>query len=163
GGEREDKGRGGGGREAHRGPTRWTCVKTVLEPIGVVDELHHGGDCRVELEAALEIPGHLVDRPVDLREQTPGPAAPGLAWLGPLGWALHVLAQAPEAGQEAFHSLNPLVRPVAATVRGAHEADVGPGGIRAVALDVLAGADDVAPRLRHLGAVAGNHALGEEV
>ena len=74
-----------------------------------------------------------------------------------------LLAEPPQPREEAVDPLHPLVGPVAAALGRAHEADVGAGGVGPVALDVLAGADRVAPRLRHLRPVAGDHPLGEEV
>src|SRR5436305_16911 len=71
-----------------------------------------------------------------------------------------LLAEAPEAREEAVDALDALVGPVAAALGRSHEADVGAGGVGAVALDVVAGADGVALRLRHLRPVAGDHPLG---
>ena len=50
---------------------------------------------------------------------------------------LDLLAEPPEPREEAVDALDPLVGPVAAALGRAHEADVGAGGVGAVALDVL--------------------------
>ena len=44
--EGEDQRGGGGGGEADGGVAVGIAVEAVLEPVGVVDELHHGGDRR---------------------------------------------------------------------------------------------------------------------
>jgi hypothetical protein len=80
-----------------------------------------------------------------------------------VGTAPDLLGKPPQAREEAVHALDPLVDPVTAALRRAHEADVGASGVGPVALDVLAGAHRVALRLGHLRAVAGDHPLGEEV
>ena len=67
--EGEDQRRGGRGREAQRGLARRVAPQVGLEPVGVVDQLHHRRDRGVELKAAVEVARHLVDRPVGLARQ----------------------------------------------------------------------------------------------
>ena len=59
-------------------------------------------------------------------------------------------------------ALDALVRPVGVLVGGADEQDVAARGVGAVALDDRGGRDDVALGLAHLGAVLGDHPLGEQ-
>ena len=125
--EGEDQRGRGRGREAHRGTALGVAVEAVLEPVGVVDQLHHGGDRGVELEAALEVPGHLVDRPVGLGQQLARLALRLGARLAGPGPLLDLVAEPPEAREEAVDALDALVGPVAAALGRAHEADVGAG------------------------------------
>src|SRR5215207_9021060 len=83
--EGEDQRGGGRRRKAQRRPATGVAVEVFLEPVRIVDELHHGGDCRVELKAVLDVAGDLVDRPVGLREQLARRALDSaqLAWRPP--------------------------------------------------------------------------------
>ena len=56
----------------------------------------------------------------------------------------------------------PVVLPLLVLLGRAHEEDVEPQRVGAVALDELVGRDDVALRLRHLRAVAVDHPLVEQ-
>src|SRR3954469_19769038 len=160
-GEREDQRGGGGGAELQRGRG-----DGVAAAVALVDELHDGGDRRVEREAPGHVVRHLVDRPVRLahelevlavgRVQRPA-RRPRLARL--IG---DVHPQPPQAPEEPVDALDALVGPVRVLVGRADEEDVAARGVRPVALDVADRADHVALGLGHLRPVAGDHALGEE-
>src|SRR5512132_2397941 len=98
--EREEQRGGRRGRESDdRGPGR-AVIEGVLEAIDLVDQLHHCGDRGVELEARLDVPGGLVDRPVSLCEQLAGRAigtVHGSARVGPLR---SLAPETPEPGEQ---------------------------------------------------------------
>ena len=152
--------RGGSAGEARSHPFR---EQALLEPVDLVDELHHGGDRGVELEAGIDVPGDLVDRPVGLREQLSGLAVRPVDAATPIGPLGDLPAEAPEPGEEPEDPLDALVRPVPALDRRPHEADVGSQRVRPEAVDVLSRIDGVAAGLGHLRPVAGDHSLGEQV
>ena len=106
-------------------------VEPVLELVDVVDELHHRGDRGVELEAGLDVAGDLVDRPVGLGAGAPGVPVGAVGRRAGLGALVDLAAEAPDAGEEPEDALDALVVPVPALDRGAHEADVGAGGVGA--------------------------------
>ena len=60
--------------EADRALALGLAVEALLEAVGLVDELHHRGDRRVELEVALEVARGLVDGPVGLAQELAGGA-----------------------------------------------------------------------------------------
>ena len=82
-----------------RGVAVGIAVEAVLEPVGVVDQLHHRRDRGVELEAALEVAGRLVDRPVGLGEQLARLARRRRARLAAAGPLRDLLAERARAGR----------------------------------------------------------------
>ena len=116
-----------------------------------VHVLHHRGDRGVVAECG-DVFGHLADRRVQLAHHRRVSGASGDTFVH----------GTPDAIEEAAHAGDAAVAIVAAFLILAEEHEVGAQRISAPALDQLVGVDDVAFRLRHLGAFANDHAMGTE-
>ena len=124
--------------------------------VDLVDELDHGGDRRVELEAPEDVVGDLGDRLVRAPDERAVGGRLGRAALGDLE------AQPPQAAEEAGHALDARVLPLDVVLGRAHVEDVEANRVGAVGGDHLVGRDDVALRLGHLRAEVVDHPLREE-
>src|ERR1019366_2217364 len=91
----------------------------------------------------------------------PASSATGAPGRGRPGARTRPGRQPPQPREEAVNAVHSLIRPVCVLVRGADEQDVAARRVRAHALHDRRGRDDIALGLAHLGAVLGDHALGE--
>ena len=136
--------------------------------VELVDQLHDGGDRRVEGKAPGQIAGDLLDRPVGLAHQSQGVALGSGRRVGRPHWAGGVSlrrarAQPPQPGQETVHALQRALVPGRVLIGRSDEQHVAARRVDAEALDDRRRADHVAARLGHLLTVgAEDHALGEQ-
>ena len=132
-----------------RGSSSWT-------PLDLVDELHHRGDRRVELEAAQSMSSETFgDRPVRLARTS---VAVGRRVDRAAGRDCSCASRQSRSRSRA-DALDARRRSTPCPLGRPHEEDVEAHGVGAVALDRLVGRDDVALRLRHLRAAAVDHPL----
>ena len=138
----------------------------VLKCVERIDQLHDGGDCRVEHEAVAHVLCDLLDGRVEHAAELRLLCAERCRIVGrrrTLDRLCELSEDAPHAPEEAVCPLDALIAPVKITIHGRGKEDEEPCRIRTVAVDDLLGRDDVAERLRHLRAVLDDHALREEV
>ena len=163
------------GARANQRRRYWRSVHVVrngrafgpaAEGVQLVDELHHRGNRRVQMDARIEISRHALDRLVrfppkrafrfvelDVRRRGIPLAADGIAQL---------VDEPPDARQKAEAAFEPRIGPLNFLFRRRDEHDVQAQRVRAELLDHVVGIDDVALRLRHHLAGVEHHALRQQ-
>jgi len=134
---------------------RAASLDVVLHQVGKLHQRGHGG---VEAEG-VDVAGDLVDRLVEFSSQyLLGNALPD----GRGALVLLPDHEPPDPVQEAGDAIDAPIVPFRIELRRADEELIDPARVGAVLLDHVVGGDPVALRLGHHGAVAVDHALGEE-
>ena len=125
-----------------RFPCQSRMQRTVLEGIKCIDQLHNGGDRRVEHESVAYILRDLLHGTVEYTAQLRllGTKGVGIIGIGCRSDRLLKLPQdTPYAAEEAERPLDALIATVEVTLDGRGEEDEEPRRIRAIAVNDLLG------------------------